>query len=181
MLEVKITSTDYVNIENFLNQSQFRLQNGIYKRSLEEKIDLMVQFNKQEKAVYFTFPGDLSLDHFDLVHETIQSFIMEVKVDKIDEANAFIGYLSDGSHAYILSGWKEWVHFISGAKHNSMEGQKVEVSENDNKIAEGILLDYDYVLDKKNFIVKKCTLLTLFGEKEYTGHHLIIRATGEFV
>ncbi|WP_209125235.1 hypothetical protein [Alkalihalobacillus sp. BA299] len=146
---------------------------------LHQLYELKIIHNRKEKYWVLSFPAESNLIELDRIHQLIEQLLDHCEGPSINDSSAFIGYLPDGGKAYIYDRYKEWREFILKAKHRSMEGQKVEVFSGIEKLADGILIDYELENDKP-FLLKNVTLLTRFGEKVLTASDLSITATGEF-
>ncbi|WP_216831319.1 hypothetical protein [Alkalihalobacterium elongatum] len=140
---------------------------------------LNIVHHPKEGCWILSFPPELNLVEFEKIHELIEQLLLHCREPKLDDQRAFIGYLPDGGKAFIYNQFIQWREFILKAKHRSMEGQKVEIFNGDEKLADGILVDY-VLDDEKAFQIKSITLLTRFGEKVFTHNNMSIAATGEF-
>jgi hypothetical protein len=136
--------------------------------------------NESVKMLTLRFGGDLSLKEYELLHHLFLS--INTTIDgKIDDSKSLLGYLEQGEPAYIITNWDSWTMFLNQAKHVSMEGQKVKVyNEVGLEVGSGLLVGYESdTTNEKQFIITSCTLVTLFGERTYTGKQLTIEPTGE--
>lgn len=132
------------------------------------------------KKLTMTFSKELSFEQYKHIHKTIKA-IKEAIIGQIDDSLAFMGYLKDGEEAFIYHNWDQWLQLLEGAKHVSMEGQKVEVYENSEIKGKGILISTKIDEEKKDdFTIVSCKIITKSGEKTLTGKQLRIVATGEF-
>ncbi|QOR65046.1 hypothetical protein IM538_14495 [Cytobacillus suaedae] len=136
----------------------------------------------EETATSLTirYNGTLTFKEYELLHHLILSINAKIN-GEIDDSKSLLGYLENGEPAYIITNWDNWTMFLNKAKHVSMEGQKVKVyNEVGLEVASGLLVGYDSdQTNNEKFIITSCTLVTLFGEKTYTGKQLIIEPTGE--
>ncbi len=131
-------------------------------------------------ALTIHYDGTLTFKEYELLHHLILS--VNTSIDgKLDDSKSLLGYLENGEPAYIIMNWANWTVFLNKAKHVSMEGQKVKVyNEIGLEVASGLLVGYETdQTNQEQFIITSCTLVTLFGEKTYTGKQLVIEPTGE--
>ncbi|WP_078428324.1 hypothetical protein [Alkalihalobacterium alkalinitrilicum] len=148
------------------------------KIKLDRNNDLNIVHHSNEKYWFLSFPPELDLVEFDTIHRLIVELSNHCDDAMVDDTRAFMGYLIDGGQAFIYNQYTEWREFILKAKYRSMEGQKVEIFSGSEKLADGILVDYE-LRDHQSFQIKSITLLTQFGERVFA-HELSIAATGEF-
>ena len=146
---------------------------------INAKSNLKIVHHNKEKYWFISFPAELSFQEFETIHEFILNLKSICYNAKVQDSRAFIGYLKDGSEAYIYHRFDEWKEFILSAKHRSMEGQKVEVFDGETQLGAGILLDYQ-VKENNTFQIISATLLTKYGEQIFSSNQLSITPTGEF-
>lgn len=111
-----------------------------------------------ETGLDITFPLESPLEELEALHTLL------VRVDThhdvtIDDAQAVIGYLGDGTTVTVYRHFKRWLDFLSAARVRSMEGVVVEVRANGIKLAEGVLRSYELMEDGE-FYVSACTIET---------------------
>jgi hypothetical protein len=132
------------------------------------------------KKLILTFSKELSFDQYKQLNKVIKTIADKIQAF-VDDHEALMGYLEDGKEAYIFHGWSKWVLFLEGAKHVSMEGQKVQVFNENELLSDGILIDVRKdETEKEDFRITQCTIITKTGEKVLSGTNLKIVATGEF-
>jgi hypothetical protein len=132
------------------------------------------------KTLILLFSKELSFDQYKQLHKIVASIVENIDAD-VDDQLALMGYLENGKEAYIFHAWSEWMLYLEGAKHVSMETQKVQVYENQLLLAEGILLNsVSDATAKDEFRILQCTVITKNGEKIISGKHIKIMPTGEF-
>ncbi|MGO4889325.1 hypothetical protein ACJ2A9_16375 [Anaerobacillus sp. MEB173] len=184
MLEVIVTYTGELPVFEKLRECNFLYKDGNY--ILEKEIDhslltLAAHHDAEQKKITLTFSGELKMEQYQFIHDTINKLNSSLN-GVINDSKASMGYLKDGSEAYIINGWNPWISFLQEAKHSSMEGQKVQVYDGPALLAEGILMSFEKdENESEHFKIKKCSLITTFGDREYSGEDLIIRPTGEFM
>ncbi|WP_214830520.1 hypothetical protein [Exiguobacterium sp. s56] len=109
-----------------------------------------------ETGLDITFPLESPLEELEALHTLL------VRIDThhdvtIDDAQAVIGYLGDGTTVTVYRHFKRWLDFLSAARVRSMEGVVVEVRANGIKLAEGVLRSYELMEDGE-FYVSACTI-----------------------
>ncbi len=164
-----------------LRELNFKYSDGNYVlKNKELAYSLSIENDATTKKLVLQFPKELSFEQYKHIHKIIR-LIAEKLVAIIDDHLALMGYLEDGKEAYIYHGWNQWVQFLEGAKHVSMEGQKVQVYDDQLLIAEGILIDaVKNEASNDDFKIIQCTVITKDGEKALMGEDLKIIPTGEF-
>lgn len=137
-------------------------------------------YEKSTTTLAIQYGEALSFKEYELLHHLILSINASIN-GEIDDSKSLLGYLENGEPAYIITNWDSWTTFLNKAKHVSMEGQKVKVyNEVGLEVGSGLLVGYDSDrTNQKQFIITSCTLVTLFGERTYTGKQLTIEPTGE--
>ncbi|MCT8140420.1 hypothetical protein H1D32_23610 [Anaerobacillus sp. CMMVII] len=162
-----------------LRRLKFKYENNIYVLT-ELGYKATINHDSTAKKLHLTFSKELSFEQYKHLHKMIKSIAENIHAT-VDDHLALMGYLEDGNEAYIYHGWNKWMQFLEGAKHVSMEGQKVQVFNETQLLAEGILLELEKDEDTiDEFKIIKCTIITKTGEKTLTGEHLRIIPTGEF-
>ncbi|MEW9671984.1 hypothetical protein [Ammoniphilus sp. 3BR4] len=130
-------------------------------------------------ALTFAFPGNLGMEEYIVIHQALKNIVKAANAS-VDDSNSLLGYLPSGEGAHILTRFEAWISFLLEAKHKSMKGQKVRVIEESGRvIGEGLLMELETEEDSF-FSVKKCTLVTTFGEQSFSGKNLKIEPTGEW-
>ncbi|TLS37832.1 hypothetical protein [Pseudalkalibacillus caeni] len=182
MLKAHFYIKDKSHIHYFLRKiGMYQLNNEKFRLQDEDRMTLMeADVNLPEYKVTFSFSGSFDMESYEKVHTILKELQAETGAE-IDDSEALLGYLSNGEKACILTNWDKWTVFLNEARHNSMKGQKVKVYNGNELFHEGILVDYEREGNSSDsFIVKSCTLITVFGEKKFNGQELKIEATGEF-
>jgi hypothetical protein len=177
MLSVKLHSifADH-SIEEALMKQGFkkRGENYIYKNS---KIQVEAEADFIGRTVEISFSPQLNLEEYKTVHHLLVELIKELDA-QCDDSGSLLGYLSEGTGAYILTNWDQWVSFLQEAKFRTLEGKKVRVLDEAGKeLAAGMFVNY--VADASSNI-QECTVITLFGERTYKGNKLKVEATNEW-
>lgn len=141
----------------------------------------LAKINQLDSKIEFSFPKSLNMEEYAQIHRLIIR-IHEKAGGTIEDSNSLLGYLQNGEEARIVTNWEAWVGFLQGARHKSMQGQKVRImDEKGMEIGNGLLLDYETNDESGSpFAVKSCTLVTSFGERTFTGQNLKIEPTGEW-
>src|SRR5690606_29325682 len=95
----------------------------------------------------------------------------------INDSRAFIGYLSNGNSAYIYHNFNEWKTQASTKNNNyCLAGTKVTIFDDDHRLGSSILINYKKI---QNEDMVRATLLTPYGEKQFSSKKLTITPTGE--
>lgn len=174
---------DKANIINevLLDHQFFNKADYSFSYRTENFKELAIAINEEATTTLtIRYDGTLSFKEYELLHHLILS--VNATIDgKIDDSKSLLGYLENGEPAYIITNWDNWTAFLNRAKHVSMEGQKVKVlNEVGLEVGSGLLVGYESdQTNQDQFIITSCTLVTLFGERTYTGKQLIIEPTGE--
>lgn len=179
MLQVTFSYEGEQPIFEIVRNLQFIYDQGVYVLMAAD-FEATISHDATNKTLVLLFPKELSFEQYKQLHIIIASLLKNID-GLVDDQLAFMGYLENGKEAYIFHGWNEWVLFLEVAKHVSMEGQKVQVYDNQLLIAEGILVAT--VTDtntKKDFQILQCSIITKTGEMMLTGKQLKIIPTGEF-
>lgn len=181
MLKVFLRYKGEQPIFETLRLLSFKYNNGIYRFSSTTKdYTISVLNNASNEELEVSFSGELSFDQYKEIHAIINKLATELHAI-IDDHQAFMGYLKDGEKAFLIHNWNEWMYLLEKAKHTSMEGQKVQVYQNQLLIGEGILLNSTYNKSIPNeFQIIECSIISKDGEKVFSGNGLRIVATGEF-
>jgi uncharacterized ubiquitin-like protein YukD len=167
------------SIFELLSGLQFKYDNGVYVLNASTYTAKLIHEAANKKLI-LTFSKELSFEQYKSIHKLIKT-IAEAIAASVDDHLALMGYLGDGSEAFIFNGWSNWLIFLEDAKHVSMEGQKVQVFNKDVLLGEGILMDIQK--DKtvtEDFRIIECSIITKSGERTLQGDHLQIIPTGEF-
>lgn len=179
MLQVTFSYEGEQPIFEIVRKLQFNYDQGIYVLRGAD-FTATISHDPTTKSLVLLFSKELSFDQYKQLHIIIASLLENIG-GIVDDQLAFMGYLENGKEAYIFHGWSEWVLFLEKAKHVSMEGQKVQVYDNQLLIEEGILVaTVTDLSDQKIFQILQCTIITKTGEMMVTGKHLKIIPTGEF-
>ncbi|MFN7251790.1 MAG: hypothetical protein ACK4M9_13465 [Anaerobacillus sp.] len=179
MLQVTFYYEGEHSIFELLSELKFKYDNGTYVLNASTYTAVIVH-DAANKKLLLTFSKELSFDQYKSLHKVIKTIAENISAS-VDDHLALMGYLGDGSEAFIFNGWSHWMIFLEDAKHVSMEGQKVQVFNNDVLLGEGILMAFqkDKTV-KEDFRIIECLLITKNGERTLLGDHLKIIATGEF-
>ncbi len=178
MLTVELHTISHdKSIEDTLLMQGYRMQGEQYFYT-NNKVQLegVVDYNKRTLEIHFS--PQLNLKEYTIVHHIIKKHIVELNAE-YNDSKSLLGYLSNGSGAYIITNWEHWVIFLQEAKLRSLEGKKVRVfDEANNEIASGMFVNY--TMDDQSSKITDCTVITLFGERSITGNNLSIEATNEW-
>ncbi|WP_235263291.1 hypothetical protein [Exiguobacterium aurantiacum] len=109
-----------------------------------------------ETGLDITFPLESPLEELEALYNLLTRIDTHHDVT-IDDTQAVIGYLGDGTTVTVYRHFKRWLDFLSAARVRSMEGVVVEVRANGIKLAEGVLRSYELVEDGE-FYVSACTI-----------------------
>lgn len=179
MLQVTFNYEGEQPIFETLRSLNFRYDNSAYVLN-ELNYTATIIHDSANKKLILTFSKELSFDQYKHLHKVIKR-IAEYINASVDDHLALMGYLEDGKEAYIYHGWSSWMVYLEGAKHVSMEGQKVEVYQNNNRLFKGILVAIQKDEEvKDDFTIIQCTLITETGEKTIKGKNIKLVPTGEF-
>ncbi|RXI98268.1 hypothetical protein DS745_18205 [Anaerobacillus alkaliphilus] len=179
MLQVTFQYQGQQPVFETLKSLHFNYDNGKYI-SNENAYRATITHAAETKQLLLTFSKELSFDQYKHLHKVVKTIAENIGAS-VDDHLALMGYLEDGSEAFIVSGWEQWVRFLETAKHVSMEGQKVQVYQDQQLKGEGILLEaHKDETDNSHFRIISCTILSKSGEQVFSGNNLLILATGEF-
>lgn len=181
MLSANIYFTSSYDMDTLFQSLGLFKQGAQYILMTPDRKEL-AKINQTDSRVELTFPQNLNMEEYAQIHRVIVQ-IHEKVGGTIEDSNSLLGYLRNGEEARIVTNWEAWVAFLQGARHKSMQGQKVRViDEKGMEIGNGLLMDYVTSEDKASnpFAVKECTLVTSFGERKFTGQNLKIEPTGEW-
>jgi len=178
MLSATILVEDSINVPVALEAIGISPTNnkmGIYSQKGKE-LATIKHYNKNH-TVELRFSGNLRLEEYEIIHNAIIT-LASATSGKIDDTNSLLGYLGNAEPAYIVTNWVKWTLFLNEAKYKTLEGQKVKLLDvNNEELASGILVDYQYEIINDTFSITECTLITTFGERKYTGDKLKIEPT----
>ncbi|WP_175987732.1 hypothetical protein [Bacillus sp. Marseille-Q1617] len=177
MLSIKLHSiTADHSIEQALVKLGFKKHGGNYicKNS---KIHLEAEADFINRTIEISFSPQLNLEEYKTVHLLFIELIKELDA-QYDDSGSLLGYLSEGTGAYILTNWEQWISFLQEAKFRTLEGKKVRVLDEAGKeLAAGMFVNYSADVSSN---IKECTVITLFGERTYKGDNLKVEATNEW-
>lgn len=151
-------------------------KNDFLIENREGKEIASLTLNEQHHSMDLYFSKNLLFEDYAIIHGKL-SIILNECHGSIHDEDALLGYLVDGSPAYIYTNWELWASFINVAKFRSLEGNKVNVVNSQNEeLASGLLVGYKFKDNNPGLSsIVECTIITLFGEKKYTGEHLMIQ------
>jgi hypothetical protein len=181
MLQVTFTYEGEQPIFETLRELQFKYSDGSYVLN-EKKFAYTAKIDNdaQNKKLVLQFSKELSFEQYKHIHKIIRTIAENIHAE-IDDELALMGYLENGEEAFIFHGWSSWMRFLEGAKHVSMEGQKVQVYNEQLLVGEGILIEaVKDEISNDDFQIVQCTVITIDGEKSILGENLKIIPTGEF-
>lgn len=131
-----------------------------------------------ENGIEFLIDPHLGLEEFQFMRDLILDFSYGNE-DAIDERDCQLGYLESGEKAYLIKNWEEWKAFLLKAKLKTLEGQNVQaLNEVGEELASGLLAEYE--ITTAPFRITSCTLITLFGERKFSGENIAIIPTNQF-
>lgn len=131
-----------------------------------------------ESALEFQIDPHLGLDEFQFLRDIILDLCYGNEA-AIDERDCQLGYLESGEKAYLIKNWEEWKAFLMKAKLKTLEGQNVQVlDEEGEELGSGLLAEYE--IESPPFSITSCTLITLFGERKFAGKNLSVVPTNQF-
>lgn len=162
-----------------LNLSQIKKQDSYYAITVDNKSLGKVSVNPTD--IRIEFKPDLAMEEFKVVHDLILS-INEIVQGKISDDESMLGYLKEGEPACIVTNWDKWYSFLNEAKLKSLVGQKVRVFDHNNKeLSNGMLVEYKTTsTDNLPFAITDCNIITIFGEKTFSGDFLKIEPVNEW-
>ncbi|QHE53825.1 hypothetical protein [Pontibacillus sp. HMF3514] len=178
MLSVELQTSDLNDIEKILKSKGFQENNGdmVYKPNKQEQIT--VSLNEANQKLTLMFSPQLNLEQFSTIHQKIMELIQFFGTH-YDDSNSLLGYLKDGEGAYIITNWSKWYKFLQDARLKTLEGQKVRIlDQKENELGSGMFVDYKR--DTEHLTIIECSIITLFGEKSYSGTDLKIEPTNEW-
>lgn len=168
MLTLKIMGTpiDHIASEHIKN------------RTVVVNNKTLATIKESENGVEFQIDPYLDLDEF----QFLRDIVMEVSYgneDAIDERGCQLGYLENGEKAFLIKNWEEWKAFLMKAKLRTLEGQNVQaLNQAGEELGAGILAEYE--VEASPFRIRRCTLITLFGERKFEGDNIRIVPTNQF-
>lgn len=180
MLTANIQFTGTYDLDSIFQSLGLLKQGSQYVLITPDRKEL-AKISQLDSKLEFSFPPNLSMEEYAQIHRVLVQ-IHEKIGGTIEDSNSLLGYLQNGEEARIVTNWEAWVAFLQGARHKTMQGQKVRIiDEKGMEIGTGLLLDYE-TNDKSGspFSVSSCTLVTSFGERRFTGQNLKIEPTGEW-
>ncbi|GAA3320196.1 hypothetical protein GCM10020331_030200 [Ectobacillus funiculus] len=147
--------------------------------ALDKLVTTEVREETKEVSVSF-FPKKLSYAQYALIHRFL--IILAEKINgRIFDKGSMLGYLQDGTPAYIVTNWDEWSRFFYMRKKlHSSQGEYVHVYANSELLESGILLEYEMSKEGEAFAITSCTLLTSEGETTLHGEALVLEAEQRF-
>lgn len=173
MLSLKVIG---VSIEDLVSSDRLRKSGGKY--FVYEGNKSLATIQQSENGIEFLIDPHLGLEEF----QVLRNLVLEVSYgneDAIDERDCQLGYLESGEKAYLIKNWEEWKAFLLRAKLKTLEGQNVQaLNEDGEELASGLLAEYEILTAP--FRITSCTLITLFGERKFTGTNLTILPTNQF-
>ncbi len=182
MLTANIHFTDTFDTDTTFRSLGLIRQDSQYVLITPDQKELAkIKLLENESNIEFTFPPNLNMDQYAEIHRMIVQ-IHEKVGGTIEDSKSLLGYLRNGQEACIVTNWDAWVAFLQGARHKSLEGQKVRIiDEKGMELGSGLLMDYDTNNEEASpFAIKSCTLVTSFGERKFSGSNLKIEPTGEW-
>ena len=172
MLTLKIMGTPIENI----NSEHIRKTGSKYFVYRGNKSLATIQGTESE--VEFQIDPYLDLDEFQFLREIILDLCYGNE-DAVDERDCQLGYLESGEKAYLIKNWEEWKAFLMKAKLKTLEGQNVQLlNDEGEELGSGLLAEYEVAAPP--FRIMSCTLITLFGERKFEGKNLSIVPTNQF-
>lgn len=67
----------------------------------------------------FNYSSDLLLEEYVIIHDIIARLQREYSVI-VNDRNSFLGYLSTGEPAFIVTNWDNWMEYIQGSMKNCL-------------------------------------------------------------
>lgn len=182
MLSAKVTYKGKRKVEDILKGVNVKQKEHAYALLSAAQEELAaIQFDEAGHSLSIAFPGHLTLKQYEQIHHAIIQIQSAVE-GEVEDSKALLGYLKNGEAACIVTNWDEWVLFLNGAKHTSMEGKKVRVvNDRGEEAASGLLVDYKTDPARpEEFIIVECTVITATGEQTVSGKRLHIEPTNEW-
>ena len=138
-----------------------------------------IEVREETKEVSVSFSEKLSYAQYALIHRFL--VILAEKINgRIFDKGSMLGYLQDGTPAYIVTNWDDWSRFLHEKKLHSSQGEYVHVYANSELLESGILLEYEMSKEGEAFAITSCTLLTSEGETTLHGEALVLEAEQRF-
>lgn len=135
--------------------------------------------HEQSKEIIISFSEKLSYEQYASIHRFLILLAKQVN-GRIFDKGCLLGYLKDGTPAYIVTNWNEWSRFLHEEKLKAAQGEYVHAYANGELLDSGILLEYELNAEGETFAVRSCTLLTSDGEQTIYGDALLLEAEQRF-
>ena len=145
--------------------------------TLDKLITTEVREETREIAV--SFSEKLSYAQYAVIHRFLVMLAEKIN-GRVFDKGSMLGYLQDGTPAYIVTNWDEWSRFLHEKKLHSSQGEYVHVYADGELLDSGILLDYEMSKEGEAFAITSCTLLTSEGEATLHGEALVLEAEQRF-
>ncbi|MFX3623722.1 MAG: hypothetical protein ACE3JP_06740 [Ectobacillus sp.] len=140
---------------------------------------ITTEVNEDIREIMVSFSEKLSYPQYDVVHRFLVALSERVN-GRIYDKGALLGYLKDGTPAYIVTNWDEWSRFLHGEKLKASQGEYVHVYAGGELLDSGILLEYEVTGEGETFAIISCTLITSEGEQTFYGDSLTLEAEQRF-
>jgi uncharacterized protein (UPF0297 family) len=86
---------------------------------LESADKVIADILLHDNTLTFNYSSELLLEEFVIIHEMISRLQKEHTV-QVNDQNSFLGYLSNGEPAYIVTNWDNWMEYIQGSMKNCL-------------------------------------------------------------
>ncbi|WP_243292496.1 hypothetical protein [Bacillus sp. FJAT-47783] len=178
MLSVTVEIQNKEEFDLLLLKLGFFRKNGFYIFKTNNRELLRAEYTSDDDSAVFKFSPGLNLEEYTTIHHLLKEILQDGKLN-FDDSNSLLGYLKNGEGAYILTNWYKWYEFLQDAKLKSLEGKKVRVlDEKERELASGLFVEYKK--DNASHKIIQCSVITLLGERTYSGNALKIEPTNEW-
>lgn len=72
-----------------------------------------------DNVIKLEYSSELLLEEYIIIHDIITRLSEENSV-VVDDSRSFLGYLSDGEPAFIITNWKSWINHINNSMKNCL-------------------------------------------------------------
>jgi len=71
------------------------------------------------KRVMLEYSSELLLEEYIIIHDII-SRLREGNDVTVDDSKSFLGYLSNGEPAYMITNWEPWIQYLQSSMKNCL-------------------------------------------------------------
>ncbi|MCH1626333.1 hypothetical protein [Fredinandcohnia quinoae] len=183
MLSTRVECHKNIDFHSFLSDHGItQIGTNTYSvHTKENKQISTVTTHIDKNIIVFTFLESLKLSEYEQIHHLI-CLLAEEFEGVIDDTESQLGYLENGEPAFIIKNWAQWTMLLNEAKYKTLEGKMVDIlNENGDELGSGMLVDYKFDLSiDQTSIITECTIVTMLGERTYSGNPLVVKAGNQW-